>query len=367
MAAQRPAWLTTERLYFAAIGLTALGLVPLAASWRFASASDWSVFAAAGRHAGGMLLLHPPTIGESYPYTPGSAWLWVPFAHLSLAAGMFANALLMLIAAVAAALVAARVFNRSAGMSLALVCAWTPTMNALVVGQNSPFGLALVMLSIWGLQRRDVLLTAVPLGVLLYKPTYALPLIALLALRGRVRELGVVVIAGAGWYLLSVAATGGDWIFPIAWAHSLHAWTILDFPQNAEKAISIPSLLMRAGVPFTVAIAAGALVALATIPMLRRLPIVEAACAACAAGLAVSPHAWAYDGVLLLPSVFVAVTELREPLRTRIIGGAYAIAALVTFMPLLHADAVAVLVLGTLAGWFARSRSIRSLPRAVPA
>ncbi len=356
-----PAWINEERIRFGAFFLAVFSLAPLAVTWRYVNLSDWSVFAAAGHHAGSATLLHPLHLSESFPYTPGAAWAFVPFNALSLAGGLFVNAAIMLGCAAAAAAVATHVYRVSLPHAAALVFAWAPTMNAAVIGQNSPLGLLLALLTLLGLERGSVALTGVSLGILLYKPTYALPLIAVLVLRARWRELAIVAAIGLAWYALSAWASGGDWLFGVAWSRSLHDWTVVDFPQNQEKAVSIPSLLMRAHLPFVPAMLVATLTAVAFIPLLRRAPIVVAGSAACVIGLAVSPHAWGYDGVLILPTIFVIVERLRGTVRAAVVAGAYVLAALLTLLPVLHFDSVALVVLGALAWWaFADRSSFRS-------
>jgi hypothetical protein len=227
-------------------------------------------------------------------------------------------------------------------------------MNATAIGQTTPIGLLFCMLSLWGMRSGSLLLTAVPIGLLLYKPTYAAPLVALLAVRAKWRELGVVAAVAVVWYVLSVAAAAGDWAFVVSWADAIHRWNGTDMAINADKALSVPSLLLRLSVPYAVAVGAGAAIALASLPLLRRLPIVEAGSAACLIGIAASPHAWGYDAVLVLPTIFVVDAVLREPRRTWVLGTAYAVAALLTLTPVLHVDAVAADVLAALVWWFRR-------------
>jgi hypothetical protein len=349
-----PGWLTSERKAFAAIGLAIFSLAPLVETWRYAAISDWSDFAAAGRHVGTFRLMHPVIWRESWVYTPGAAWLWWPFGFLSPTAGFFVNAVLMLLCAGACAAIASRVYGTSFARAAALVFAWAPTMNATAIGQTTPIGLLFCMLSLWGMRSGSLLLTAVPIGLLLYKPTYAAPLVALLAVRAKWRELGVVAAVAVVWYVLSVAAAAGDWAFVVSWADAIHRWNGTDMAINADKALSVPSLLLRLSVPYAVAVGAGAAIALASLPLLRRLPIVEAGSAACLIGIAASPHAWGYDAVLVLPTIFVVDAVLREPRRTWVLGTAYAVAALLTLTPVLHVDAVAADVLAALVWWFRR-------------
>jgi hypothetical protein len=232
-----------------------------------------------------------------------------------------------------------------------MVFAWGPlTSAALVIGQNSPLGLLLAMAAILGFSRGSLLLTAVPMGLLLYKPTYALPLIAALLVRGRLRELSIVAVIGALWYLVSVAAVGGDWMWPSAWFHEVTTYQGAELAKNGAKALDIPVLLRRAGFSFPAIAAVVAVAAvLAAIP-LRRVAAVEAGCAACLIGLALSPHAWGYDGVLALPMVLFAATHLPEPHRTRWLVLAYLISPL-TDLKLLPIDPLAPFVIGGSIAW----------------
>ena len=125
---------------------------------------------------------------------------------------------------------------------------WPPVVYAAaIIGQNAPFGVLLAQVAIAGIARRSLALTAVPLGLLLYKPTYALPLIGVLLLRAPLREIGIVAAMGAGWYVASVAATGGDWGWPAEWAGLIARYAPGDLSVNAVFVVSVPGLLARVG------------------------------------------------------------------------------------------------------------------------
>ena len=190
-----------------------------------------------------------------------------------------------------------------------------------------------------------------PLGLLLYKPTYALPLIGVLLLRARLRELGVVAAIGAGWYLVSVAATGGDWRWPAEWAALIARYAPGDLSVNAAFVVSLPGLLARAGAGVPVIAAVVALAAVAVALAVRRCGAVEAASAACLAGVALSPHALAYDAALALPMIAFTASRLAEPARTRMLLGLFLIAPLFFVSPLLRFDPLALLVIGGTCAW----------------
>jgi hypothetical protein len=318
---------------------------------------DWGTFARAAADAGSPELLRPKSVQDAFTYLPGAAWLLAPLRHTPDAVGFGVNAALMLAAAAAAAFAAHRIYELSTWFCLALILAWAPTTYALVIGQNGPLGLLLVLLSLLGFTRGAPLLTALPLALLLYKPTFAIPLIGLLVLRRRGRELSIVALGAAVWYVASVAATGGDWAWPRTLAGLEHAFYALDFAHNRAKAIGLTTLLIRAGAPSLLVAALAVLLVAGSLPALVRVPGREAYAAACLLGLVVSPHAWTYDAVLVLPMIFVTVTSVDEPARTRLVCAAYALAPTVIFAQEIGFAPLAIVVIGAFAGWLAvRSR-----------
>jgi hypothetical protein len=345
-----PLRLSPERFRLWSWALIVVGAVQIAVAWR-RGLSDWRGFVDAGRHVGTAALLHPRDMGDVWAYPPATAWLYAPFAHLAPPLDFAANEVFLFACAIGAGLIAAQVFALRREAAILMVLAWGPvTSAALVIGQNSPLGLLLAMVAILGFSCGSVPLSAIPIGLLLYKPTYALPLIAVLLVRGRLRELAIVALMAALWYLVSVAAAGGDWMWPSAWLHEIAAYQGAELGKNGAKALDLPVLLRRAGVgvPAIAAVVAVA-ASLAAVP-LRRVAAVEAGCAACLIGLALSPHAWGYDGVLALPMVFFAATHLPEPHRTRWLVLAYLIAPL-TDLKLLPIDPLAPFVIGGSLAW----------------
>jgi hypothetical protein len=321
---------------------------------------DWRVFVAAGSLAGTTALLHPPEAWQSFFYLPGAAWPLVPFSHLPLAVSFTTNAVLMLGCAAAAGIVAARTYGLPRLTAIGTFASWSPVVYAAaIIGQNAPMGLLLAQLSIAGLARGSVALTAVPIGLLLYKPTYALPLIGLLLVRRLRRELAVIAAIAGAWYVLSVAASGGDWGWPAAWLRLLAHFAQGDFGVNAAFAVSLPGVLVRAGAGVPVAAGVAVLLAAAVAFALRRCGPAEAGSAACLAGLALSPHAWAYDAALALPMIGLTAAALHERARTRLLLALATIAPLFFISPQLHADPLAVVVIGGTLAWLALRLDLR--------
>jgi hypothetical protein len=69
------------------------------------------------------------------------------------------------------------------------------------------------------------------------------------------------------------------------------------------------------------------------------------------AGLALSPHALAYDAALALPMIAYTASRLAEPDRTRMLLGVFAVAPLFFVAPLVRFDPLALVVIGGTCAW----------------
>ena len=358
--------LGARRVRLWGIGLFAMGVVPIIAAplnrWY-----DWGALWAAGATAGGPDLVDAgrhvawqaangvPKAFFSYP--PAAAWLFWPFARLSVDASFWVQAALMVACVAGAGLVAARVYGLTPGLAVLAALAWAPTGASIVIGQNAPFALLIAMLAIWALASDRPWLAGLAVAVLWYKPTLALGFVALFLVRGRWRELGVAIAGGGVAFLLSVAAAGGDWGWLATWLDGARVWLPADAVRNADKAISLPGLLGRLPVPWFVPVLGGAALAVAAIPGLRRAGIVEAASAACLIGLAAGPRAWGYEAALAFPFVcWVLAGGVAEPWRTRVVVALYLSSLLWMFSFVTQISSVAVIVLAASAWWIWRWR-----------
>ena len=344
-----------------AVGLIAVGLLPVISAplnaW-----NDWGAFWSAGGTVGGPDLVEAsrhiawqaahgaPQAFFAYP--PAAAWLFWPFAQISLSWSFWVQAALMVACIGAAGLIAARVYGLTPELAILASLAWAPTTASVVLGQNVPFALLLAMVAIWALATDRPWLAGLAIGLLWYKPTLALGFVALFAIRGRWRELGVALAAGGVAFLLSVAAAGGDWNWLATWLDGARAWLPADAAANADKAISLPGLLGRLPVPWVVPVLGGAALAVAALPGLRRAGIVEAGSAACLLGLAAGPRAWGYEAALAFPFLcWVIAGGVEEPWRTRLVVAAYLLGTLWFFSSVTHVSAIAVVVLTASVLW----------------
>lgn len=355
-----PLRLSRERIVLYASVLIVLCLIQV----RFVIAQhfgDWSAFWAAGATAGTPDLLDPQRHGAwlaahhmlrtIFPYLPGAAWFWYPVRGLSLAAGYACSFALMALAAFGAAILAARAYPFPRLVAVMLTFAWAPVIAALATGQNSPLGLLLTMCAVTAAALQAPLAAGLAAGALLYKLPYAIPFVLLFAVRRDVRALAMVALCAIAWYFISVAATGGDWSWPSHYVSALHGYFGADFRYNADKSLSIPAMLMRVGVSPTLAFAAGAAIFAIALPLLARVPLLEAASFAPLIALASNSHTLPYDAALALPALFYLMTNAAEPLRTRLICALYLAAPLWLLSGVFHFDVLAVLCDGLALLW----------------
>ena len=326
---------------------------------------DFPQFWAAGRTAGTPDLLDPVRheawqaangIRQGFfAYPPGAAWLFVPLAVWPLAVGFWLNALAAAALVGASGILGARIYGLDRRIGVVAAFAWAPCLASAALGQNAVLALFLALVCAEALRRDDEVLAGLAAGLSLYKPTLAAPLLGLLLLRGRWRALAVAVVVAAGWFLAGVAATAGDWSWPVHWLDGLGGYYSLDTSGNASKAISLPGLLAGRGLAAAPALAVGAVIVAAALPRLFRAPPEAAAAGACAVGLAASPHSLNYEAALLLPIILWSVSEagLAEPWRTRLIVPAYFLGPTYLISPTIGFSGLAVVALASAAIWIA--------------
>lgn len=313
---------------------------------------DWHVMSDASTRLGTRFLIDPSERWQIFAYLPATAYLFAPLALLPMRVGFVANGLLMVLCAAAAGLIAARVFGLHRLAGIALCVTWPPVVYAsAIMGQNASLGLLLTMLSIAGTATRSPWLTALPIGLLLYKPTYAVPLVGVLVIRKAWRECAIVATCALGWYLAGVAAAGGDWSWPAAWWRLIVNYAPGDLAFNGPLSVSATSSLLRAGAPAGVVVAALVVVgALAYVAIVRSGPV-EGVTGATLVALAWSPHAWAYDAALALPMLAFVIARLHLPARTGVLFAVYGMAAGFFFSRVLGFDPLLLVTVGGSSLW----------------
>lgn len=345
-----------DRVRLYGIGLALIGLTQLRFVANVGHYWDWVDFYNAGSMAGSRALVDPAAHAAwgvqhglpvtAFAYMPAFAWLLAPAAQLSIPWGFALNAVVMAALAVAAAKCATRLYRLDSSTSLYTTIGWAPVIAAIVTGQNSPLGLLLSLVAIDGLAEGDDVRAGLGVAALCYKPTYALPFGLLLLVFRKWKAVGIVAACGVVWYASSAMAAGGDWAWPRPYLESLAQYVGPDFAYNRSKSVSIPGVLMLAGVSSSVALGIGMAGLVAALVLLRRAGVFAAASLTGAIGVATSGHAWPYDAAMALPALWWTLENAAEPWRTRVLVVAYAVAPLWLASHALHFDPFAFVVIG---------------------
>jgi hypothetical protein len=311
-------------------------------------------------------------------YPASLALVYVPLAQLPYAAAGALHFLIMTAFLVVAAWIGAAVYELPRRWAVLGALAWAPAAASALSGQNATMALLLTVLVAAGLksieQRRALGIRAgvrsrlvgvgAAVGVLLYKPQLAAPLVGTLGWRSAWISLLAIVAALGVHYGLGVIATGGNTAWPIDWMTPLSQYNEEDVRINGWQYVSAPGFLGRLGLlvdrPLLgyVGYAFAGLVVLASLPALRRWSGPAAIALASAVGLVASPHALTYDATLLLPALALfarAAMDRGWPARDRwLLFGAYVLAVswpvggAIGFVPLVFA---VILAPAILLGW----------------
>jgi hypothetical protein len=364
-----PLSLPPKRVRLWAAALAVVGIVPIDTAL-VNGGSDWPAFWAAGSTVGTPDLVDPArhiawqaahgVVQVDWPYPPAVAYLFAPFALMPIWLGFIVHAAVMLALVGLAGVLAARAFDLSPNVAVLVAFAWAPSTAGAVMGQNAALAVVLALWAIDALRRDEQLEVGLACGLLMYKPTLALPIIGLLVLRGRWRALATAGGVAAIGYLVSVPAAAGDWGWPVAWWDGLGPWLANDLIGNANKAVSIPGLLGRiSGLPGWVPMACGGAVVLLALRGLRRAPIVEAGAAACLLAVAIGPRVWGYEAGLLLPILVWAIAGgMAEPWRTRLVFTAVPLGLLWLVSAYTVVSGVAIVVIAATVLWLWRWRPV---------
>jgi hypothetical protein len=372
-----PLRIARRKFWLCGIGLAIFSIVVIVGS-PLCGFVDFPQFWAAGHTVGTPSLLDPARHMDwqsangikpgFFVYPAGSAWLFAPFAAVPLAVGFWLHAIVMTGLVAAAGILGARVYGLDRRVGLVAAFAWAPCMGSAITGQNAALGLVLSLVAIEGLRRDSDGLAGLGVGLLLYKPTLALPLIGLLLLKRRWRALLIAIVLAGGWYLAGVAAAAGDWSWPRHWLSVMADYYAADTAGNVVRTISIPGLLQGHGVPSYVAWAVALAVVALAIPRLLRRPIAEAGAGACLIALAISPHALNYEGALVLPILMWALgatrTGIAEPARTRLVVAAYLVAPEYLISETVGLSSLVVVTAVAAAIWISGWRRVETPPPA---
>lgn len=299
-----------------------------------------------------------------FAYPPPVAAAYAVLARLPYVAAYAVHTAVMAAALVAALWVVRPMLpaRRPGDAVLAAVAlTFVPVLMAVTLGQNSAFVVLLVAAS-WRLARdgRDGL-TGLALGLLLFKPQYAVPLIGLHLVRGRWQVVGASSLVAAGWWVAGAGMLGTSWTGD--WIAQVGDFTALDAEVNGRNAVSWLGIAEHVlGVGSLPAILLGGALALLTASALVLLwwgrtddQLALPMAAASVGILLVSPHAMFYDAALLLVTCagLAAVDRLpsrRGLLLASALGALHPLKSVIGLTPV-AAVVVGAFVLVVLAWW----------------
>lgn len=265
-----------------------------------------------------------------FSYPPPVAALYSLLAQLSYVAAYAVHTVLMALALVGSYLLIRPMLpaDRPPGPVVAAITfAFVPVFMGVTLGQNTALTALLVAAS-WRTARdgRDGL-SGLALGLLLYKPQFAVPLIGLHLVRGRWKIVATSFGVAIGWYLSSAALLGWGWAGE--WLEQVGDFAALDAEVNGANAISLLGVaehLLGVGSPAALAIGGVLVVLTAAVLVLiwwgRTDDALAVPMAAAAVGIVlISPHAMFYDaGLVLLTVAGLAIVGRRDLGRLVAIG-----------------------------------------------
>lgn len=162
------------------------------------------------------LILAPETQqGIDYFINPASvAAAYSLFARLPYRTAFYLHTLLMLSFCIAGMWVLKPHLPtlRSCWLAAVLIgVTWMPMAYDITAGQNGPLSFMLLSVAFAATVRKNQRLAGLALGLQLFKPQHALPLLGLLLLRRQFVAVGVAAVVGGGQYLLGAWYCGWDW------------------------------------------------------------------------------------------------------------------------------------------------------------
>ena len=267
----------------------------------------------------------------SFAYPPHVAMAFAPFAAVGFRAGYAIHTALMVAAAVGALWVLRPVcppLRRWFLPACAATLAFYPLFRAVGGGQNAAVTLLLFAVVWRALADDREVVAGLAVGLLLYRPQYALPLIGLLLVRRHLTAVASASAVAAATWAISAAVLGVGWVSE--WLDTVGAFVELDATVNAPNSVSalgfIQALSDSRGAA-TYAVAAVVVVPVIGLLLFRwwaeERALAERMALVSVGVLLISPHTMFYDvGLLVLAAIAVVALEasgdVRFPVRSGI-------------------------------------------------
>ncbi|WP_421122031.1 glycosyltransferase family 87 protein [Aquihabitans daechungensis] len=244
---------------------------------------------------------------------------------------------------------------------VALSLTFVPLFVGVGLGQNTAVSLLLIAAA-WRLFHDDRDAAAgVALGLLLFKPQLAIPLLVFVAAGGRWRAIGSAAVVGAATWVVNAAILGVGWVG--TWLDGLSAFGDIDRASNAVNTISLLGVADTLADGATAAKGAAVVLDLALVAVVgllwhrrNREDLTGAMAVAVPAAVLLAPHALYYDaGLIVLTGLVVlgrAPRSLPLVLAVWILGLAQVAASAIGLTPV--GLAVVAALIG---GWLVTGRS----------
>lgn len=253
-----------------------------------------------------------------FVYPPFVAPVFRPLAAMPYRLAYLVHAVLMALALLSALVLIRPVFGWMRQLSLVVLftasLTFYPLLRAVLGGQLSPVTL-LLFAAVLRLEFEDRPVAAgAAAGLLLFKPSYGVPLALLLVAGRRLRMVGGWAATAGALYAIGAALMGPGW--PAEWWAWVNGFAPRNFAANATHFVSVPGFV---GSLFGEGAGTAALVPVAGVGGLAAAIVWYAApdrpdlrvATAAAAVIALAPQAQFYDaGVLLLPVALLASGEV---------------------------------------------------------
>ena len=229
---------------------------------------------------------------------------------------------LVMIAALGAAIWLARplvpLVDRYPLAAMAAGLAFLPLFKGVGGGQNVAITVLLVVVAWRAVHDGNEIGGGVALGLLLYKPQFALPLMGLYLLRGHWKVAAAGVASGVVLYGAGAALMGGGWVGQ--WLDAARTFNDVDIDVNGVTSVSIPGTFEHLGWPVSAgfAIAIGLGMGLVWLWWKKRPSLAVALAVTAPVLVLMSPHSQLYEPGLML--LTVAIVADRFPADRRWLG-----------------------------------------------
>lgn len=232
-----------------------------------------------------------------------------------------------------------------------------PLITAIGGGQNAALSV-LLLAAIWrSLHDGNEVAAGVAIGLLIFRPQYAIPLLGLVLLSKHWRAVGAAIATFAATWALTAAMRGADWLS--SWWEQVGPFVDRDAEVNAANSISAYGFLQAAWSADSIAAQVlGMTIAVAVVAILMRMwmqpgrfTLAERMGAASIGIILISPHTMFYDASLLLVAG-AALLAGSAAVPTRLLASAWVLALLHFVADALGATPLALLVMMAFVAWF---------------